>query len=294
MTGHNYFALIVATKNRPKDLHRFLVSVAEQDYQRREVIVIDQSTDEFARENENIVNRFHGEVVVRYRRSETTGLSRARNEGLALVQDAHIIAFPDDDCWYHPTLLRRVNDRFNEDPDLDILLGQYADPDIGSNPRFPREPRVLTPSTAFGSSVGLFFSADIFFETGARFDERIGAGTALPAAEELDVLLSALLTGYKGFYDPDIVVYHPIKQRSTLRQDIRAREAAHFYVFGKYLGLRDAAYNLRVIRRSLRLLIDAMHSERARTRAAGMINGYALAVRSRWRRRAERGDERNL
>ena len=98
------FSLIVCTRDRTEELKRFFVSIVNQVGDiRREIIVVDQNTDERLAP---IIQDFEDRLRIKYIRSGT-GLSRGRNLGLQCARGA-IIAFPDDDCAYPKTLLSDV------------------------------------------------------------------------------------------------------------------------------------------------------------------------------------------
>src|SRR5205085_12199555 len=115
-------------------------------------------------------------------------LSAARNVGLRLAIGA-FVAFPDDDCWYSPHLLTDVAQWFASNTAYDFVSGQYGEPAY-AHPGFPRMSMPITVTTVWecASSVTLFFRASVF-RAGFRFDERLGAGAALPAGEETDLVL---------------------------------------------------------------------------------------------------------
>lgn len=203
-------SLVVATVDRVEPLDRLLASVADQTGPSPEVIVVDQNPDDrlaatLARRREL------GIVHVRSPR----GLSAARNAGLARVTRA-IVGFPDDDCWYPEGLLASVVEWFERHPDAGFVAGSYGLPGRGAG-RMPRRPRAITPFSAPPrvASVSLFFRTAALETAGLQFDPRLGAGAALPAGEEIDLVLRALTAGVAGRYEPALKVYHPVERPST-------------------------------------------------------------------------------
>lgn len=270
--------LITATRNRAEPLRRLLASLVAQEFPDMHIILVDQSSESGVRQNKHLVDMFSDSLNITHIVSAGLGLSRARNEGLALVQGADVIAFPDDDCYYPPDLVKNVYRKFARCPWMDILLGQYAEPQEGYNPRFPQNAFRLNPFNAFGASVGFFFRGNVFLQSRIRFDERIGAGTAFPAAEELDVLLSALRMGHRAYYDPTVVVYHAVKSPLMEPELLSRVEIARSYVFAKQWGKHSLLFKVRVIGRTLRVAFQAIYKKNARSRLAGMVKGYGLAA----------------
>ena len=97
------FSLLLATVGRTAELERFLSSLDAQTYRNFDLIVVDQNPDERLAA---LVQSYAGRFPVLCVKS-TPGLSRARNAGLRYVS-GDVIAFPDDDCWYPPDLLRKA------------------------------------------------------------------------------------------------------------------------------------------------------------------------------------------
>lgn len=273
------FSLVVATKNRPEQLKRFLDSLSNQTFKDFEVVLVDQSIDSLSALIEEMVSKFEFTVV--YLRDTGKGLSRARNIGLEKAS-GKILAFPDDDCWYPPDLLERVFKIFEQDSDLILLSGAYSEPGRW-NPRFPRQPSRINLWNVFSriSSVTIFLRAEALGDI--RFDERIGAGTDLPAGEEMDFVIRILARGHKGVYDPNILVYHAIERTSnTLPESILQRERADAYVLMSN-ALRHRAFWLwlRLAARTGKGLLRTMRSDWERKVFKARLQGYRLALSGR-------------
>jgi GT2 family glycosyltransferase len=96
--GSELVSVIVCTHNGERTLRRCLEGIAELRYPRFEVIVVDDgSTDRSA--------AIAAEFDVRLISIEQSGLSAARNVGLAAAR-GEIVAYLDDDAWPDPDWLR--------------------------------------------------------------------------------------------------------------------------------------------------------------------------------------------
>jgi glycosyltransferase involved in cell wall biosynthesis len=96
--GSELVSVIVCTRNGASTLRRCLEGIAELRYPRYEVIVVDDgSTDGSAK----IASEFDVRVIS----IEQSGLSAARNVGLAAAR-GEIVAYLDDDAWPDPDWLR--------------------------------------------------------------------------------------------------------------------------------------------------------------------------------------------
>jgi GT2 family glycosyltransferase len=215
---------VVATVGRDDELTDLLESLRAQTYDRFDVVIADQNTDNRL---DPVLDAFPDLRVTRVR--SRRGLSRARNAALAQVT-GELVGFPDDDCTYPPDLLERLAARFVERPDLDGLSGRVADAAGVSPPRWSREPFAVRRAVVWHAacSATLFLRRTLVQSTG-NFDERLGlgSGTAMTSGEEIDYLLRALAQGAQVEYDPERVVLHPA--RLPDRRELRA------------LGMRDGA-----------------------------------------------------
>jgi len=275
-------SLVVATRDRPEQLARLLSSLSHQTAKRFEVIVVDQSKDYLAPEVEGIVLGYAKDFPVRYLRDLGKGLSRARNLGLMEAQ-GEVLGFPDDDCWYPDDLVERVLKTFEEHPDLGLLSGLYSEPGKW-NPRFPKRPSKITIWNVFSciSSVTIFVRRKALSGQ-PWFDERVGAGTDLPAGEEMDFAIRVLKGRYRASYDPSLIVFHEIERSSTMeRKSILRREQANTYVIARNaIKYRDPLLWARLILRMSKGVVLALRSDLNRQLLEARWQGFWLAFRER-------------
>ena len=274
------FDLIVGTVGRTEELESLLASLAGQSHGDFRVFVVDQNDDDRVRE---ILAR-HDDLAIEHLTSGR-GLSRARNAALAHAA-AELVAFPDDDCTYPPTLLADVAARFSADPQLDGLVGRTLDA-RGRVPERSRDDRaVLTDDNLWnrGSSAAMFLRRQLVERVGA-FDERLGVGSGTPAssAEEIDYLIRAVRNGARVEYDPSLVVRH----------ELRVDDPAKGVRDGRSVGylLRKHRYRARVVARMLArpiggtlLSLVRLDVAQARYYAAtlrGRVGGYLDESRSK-------------
>jgi len=231
------FSLVLGTMGRSSELQRFLHSLAQQTHSALQLIIVDQNQDDRVTE---VLKRVQLDFEVHHIRT-TPGLSHARNVGMR-VADGDVIAFPDDDCWYSPNLLKEVDDILSTAPHLDGVTGSSWD----ENGR-PSGGRLAAKS----GSIGLFdvwakgISYTIFLrkevcDAVGEFDETlgVGAGTAYGSGEETDYLIRALKAGKQLSYYSQLKVFHPNKDED--------RSAEKSYKYGAGMGrvLRKHRYPL--------------------------------------------------
>ena len=235
------FSLVMATLGRSVEIERLFNSLVNQTYKNFEVIVVDQNEDDRVAK---LVEQFRDRLEFVYVHSEK-GLSRARNVGLKHIH-GDLVAFPDDDCWYHPDVLAHVAGRFTADPSLRGLTGCSVDE--GGSPsqgRWATRPlrvdryRVWTCATSYT----IFLHREAVDMAG-RFDESlgVGSGSRWGAGEEVNYLLKVISGGVPVEYDPALQLYHP-EPLQQMDDKAYARTRLYNRGFGRVLRLNDfAAY----------------------------------------------------
>ncbi len=120
-------AVVIPTRNRPRDLIIAVRTVLEQTVLPQELVIVDQSTSD---ESERQVRALFAEraeaaaqVCLRYTLDPSiTGLTMARN--LALDQNhCAIVLFLDDDVEAEPDFIERLLEGYAEDPEVTGISG---------------------------------------------------------------------------------------------------------------------------------------------------------------------------
>lgn len=193
--GGQVISLVLATIGRTDDLDRLFGSLIAQTHQDYEVIVVDQNSDDRLVPHVDLALR--SGINISHLRQAEPNLSMARNLGVFKAK-GHIVAFPDDDCWYEPDSLARINSAFAGDPELGGLVALWVEQaesmgagqdgqhlDLGEWRRF---------RGGNASSISLFFRRNNLLML-QGFDECLGVGQWYGAGEETDLVLRALEAG---------------------------------------------------------------------------------------------------
>jgi glycosyltransferase involved in cell wall biosynthesis len=213
------FSLIVATVSRTKELRRLLESLTRQGFSDYEVILVDQNDDDRLHD---VIEEFADRVPL-LRISSPKGVSRARNNGLRMAS-GELIAFPDDDCWYSPGLLAKIDQWFRDHSKYSIFaVGAVDEEGVPSGNRWLQSSCDLHPINVFRTSFcsSLFFRWEALY--GNLFDEGIDRG------EETDLVLRILASGLCGRFDRNWHIGHP--RRDMLSNGIPTDRALS-YGFG--------------------------------------------------------------
>ena len=272
-------SLVVATRNRPEQFLRLVESLALQTVKDATVIVVDQSDAAIATRNAGALQLLDGVMPTICLRSEPRGLSAARNLALPLV-DREFVAFPDDDCWYHPRCIETVLRHFVSNGPVDLITGRYGD-----EPCVPSTEAAVAPLTAWNcirriNSVSIFVRTAVLQRSSAVFDRRLGAGSEMPAGEELDFVLTLLEGGASATYLPELVVGHPAPGRQPASA-VRGLSLASSYVIARHaLGASPILLPL-IAFGILKGLFRSLARPAWRPADLGRLRGYSIALRER-------------
>ena len=247
--------LVVATVGRTLELEDFLDSVAGQSYRGVRVLVVDQNDDDRL---DLILARFEDRLsIVRLR--SAPGLSRARNVGLAHVA-GDVVAFPDDDCRYPPSLLEDVIGAFTGHPEWAGLSVRALDSrGRSSSMLWDRSPGPVGRYSIWRRAIsfGIFLRSSAVDAIGG-FSEELGqgSGTVWGSGEESDFLLRVVEAGYEVYYEPALHVIHESPHPTLSLED---RHKAYGYGLGHGRVLRMHRYpRWFVALRVLQLLVGAV------------------------------------
>jgi len=205
-------SVVVCTRNRPVEAERCVRSILRSRYPSFECIVVDQSDDDRTEER---LGGMAAHGCVRYVRSGTRGLSRARNVG-ASVAEADVIACTDDDCEVATDWLANMVSAFDVDPAIGLVFGSVLpaphDPRHGFVPAYQRQGARLARRArdrrlvdGIGSCMGLRRSA---WAALGGFDPLLGAGARFESGEDMDLALRALMSGYWVYETQRAAVTH--------------------------------------------------------------------------------------
>jgi cellulose synthase/poly-beta-1,6-N-acetylglucosamine synthase-like glycosyltransferase len=187
-----------------------------------QVLVVDNTKGNH--ETESLSRQFCARYVI----EPVTGLSRARNRGLAEC-DTEIVAFLDDDAIPAPDWLGILMEPFaNEKTGAStgkVLTPESINKDCNDeNPRslnnqIPRWFEIATfGGMGLGSNIAL---RKLACKEPRLFDERLGRGAPFQIGEETYALARLLADGYTVVYLPSARVFHPPLTRDTIENEAR-------------------------------------------------------------------------
>jgi glycosyltransferase involved in cell wall biosynthesis len=224
-------SVVVCTRNRADQIVACVESILANRADHFELLVVDQSDD---RATESALACYASDPRFRHVLIPTRGLSRSRNEGIALTTGP-IVAFTDDDCRASDDWVENIDRIFSDDPDVGLLFGRVELPvgasDTGFGASFVpsrREYKDAFPPVGvpWGIGANMAFRREVFDRVGL-FDALLGAGGKFRAGEELDLTIRVLAAGFK------VVNAHEV---SLLHLGVREGEDASKLLHGYALG----------------------------------------------------------
>jgi GT2 family glycosyltransferase len=203
--GAHAISVVVCSRDRPQQLRDALPCILASLRPGDELVVVDSASRTPA------TVAVADELSVRCVRSPEPGLARARNAGLRATHKP-LVAFTDDDCYPDEAWLAAAARPFNE-PTVGVVTGLVRSnrPASLSNSTYDRPDRrvvnrVIDPER-LGHGANMTYRREALESIGG-FDERLGAGTRMRSAEDVDAFFRILEAGWTLVYDPEASVLH--------------------------------------------------------------------------------------
>jgi GT2 family glycosyltransferase len=221
--------VVVATRDRPVLLAEALAAIGPSLRDEDRLVVVDSASRD---PRVRAVAEASGAKVLR---CDQPGACRARNMGIGAASTP-VVAFTDDDCLPAPDWVTALSAAFATHPDAAFVTGRITlDEPISGRMQLGLSIHDVTVPAAVdaGSDVSkighganmAWRRADL--EALGGFDEGLGPGTRLRAAEDHDLFWRAVQAGMTGAYDPRAVVRH--RQWRGRREQL---DTAHGYGVG--------------------------------------------------------------
>lgn len=126
-------AVVIPTKNRPRDLAVALDSVVQQERPPDELILVDQSDEPIATESLSLLQEAlpAGARLVYVHDRSISGLVHAKDVGAGRAV-SEVVAFLEDDIELEPAYLRVIEQAFLADPGMVGCCGVVTNPPVSS------------------------------------------------------------------------------------------------------------------------------------------------------------------
>ena len=216
-------SVAISTLDRPDALARCLRSLADGTALPAEVVVVDQSPGETARQ---VVDAAQGLPRVVHVPQRRTGLSLGQNEAVARTTSA-VVAVLDDDCVADPGWVEAVSRVLGDERPVDVVGGRVLPLEDGGA-GLAVSSRTGTERLSFdrrdrpwdvGSGNNFAFRR-AWFERVGGCDPRLGPGSPGRGACDIDLFYRLMRAGARAAYEPELLVLH---ERATRGQRLARR-----------------------------------------------------------------------
>jgi GT2 family glycosyltransferase len=217
--------VVIPTRARGDRIVTTLRTLSRSDYHSFHVLVVDQSTTD---STEIAVKRL-ADPRVSYIHSSTSGISAALNRGIGAAA-GEMIAVTGDDCEVREDWLGNLVAPMAADHRIGIVFGNVLpaahDRAVGFVPGYERKAPLLASGLndahlLGGTSASMALRKSLWNRL-RGFDEMLGVGAPLRAAEDTDLTIRALLGGDLVYETPEAIVVHhgffPWEKQRTLIQ----------------------------------------------------------------------------
>jgi len=200
-------SFVVATFNRKEVLKQTLRLILQQDYEPKEIIVIDNNSEDGTAEM--MRSEFSAESLEYVRLSQNKGAAGGKNEGIRRANGKFIIITDDDALLESKDAAARIVKRFDEDAEVGLLSLKSLDFSTREIDRkeFPHVDKSLNADKEFETSyfvgTGHAVRREVVDKAGLYCDDFFPY-----AFEELDWSFRIIDAGFRIVYFPDVVVLH--------------------------------------------------------------------------------------
>jgi glycosyltransferase involved in cell wall biosynthesis len=235
--------IVICTRNRVDDLRKCLEAIARLDPKPDEVLIVDNTKGDKA------VEALALEFSVRYSIEPVSGLSRARNRGIA-ESKSEIVAYLDDDAMPAENWLEFLLLPF-ADREVAVVTGGTIEPGTSQGNRDTEPTRFLSNKDQHWFEIAAFGGLGIGTNMALRrsacldseiFDKRLGRGAPLQGMEEHYAYVHLLSLSYRAAHVPSAIVVHPFVQRNSLQEDV-----SHAIAYWLLLFLESPGHRLELL-----------------------------------------------
>jgi len=219
-----FFSIIIPLYNRPQEIDELLATLVTQSYTQFEVLVIEDGSSLKAKE---IVERYAGELDIRYFYKENAGQGFARNYGFERAKGDYFIIF-DSDCLIPQDYLEIVKDYL-----FDHHLDAYGGPDAAHESFTPVQKAISYGMTSIFTTggirgnkkhVGQFHPRSFNMGVSREVWEKAGGFKITRLGEDIEYSIRIHSLGFKIGLIPGARVFH--KRRTSL---IQFYKQIHFF-----------------------------------------------------------------
>jgi glycosyltransferase involved in cell wall biosynthesis len=271
-------SVVIPTHNRPEDLRRALLSVAEQSCHPAEVIVVDDGSEPPV-SRELIEEAGRGLNVSLYRNAVPAGGNRARNLGVEKAASPWI-AFLDDDDEFDRDKIRYLSEAIRSNPECDVIYHAADIRMVEERVSYRSQPRRFGPQDDVLSALLIrneIGGTSMVAVRKAKFLEVGGFDESFPALQDYEMWIRLASQGASFlFIDRALTRYHHMTGKRSITKSLSLYYDALARIDRKYQAHFSALGPGDMRRRDIARVRGVVHR--------ALVNGdIALAWKAQWR-----------
>lgn len=213
------YSVIVPVFNRPDEIDELLLSLTKQKYKNFEVIIVEDGSD---KKCDQIVEKYTGQLPIRYFYKENSGQGFSRNFGFEKAKGDYFVVF-DSDCLIPPHYFETVNRALNFHN-----YDAWGGPDRAHSSFTPIQKAISFSMTSFFTTggirgkknhIGRFHPRSFNMGISREVYEKTGGYKITRMGEDIEFSLRIINHGFKTGLIEDAYVYH--KRRTDFKQFYR-------------------------------------------------------------------------
>lgn len=211
------YSLIIPVYNRPDEVDELLQSLTTQTLRDFEVVVVEDGSDIPCHE---VVNRYAGQLDIKYFSKPNEGPGQTRNYGAERCQGEYLIVL-DSDCVLPPGYLQAVETELSERP-----CEAFGGPDRAHESFTPTQKAINYSMTSFFTTGGIrggkkqmdkkFYPRSFNMGVKASLYRELGGFSPMRFGEDIDFSIRIYKSGARCRLFPEAWVWH--KRRTDLRK----------------------------------------------------------------------------
>jgi len=228
-------SIIILNYKRLAALEQTIQSVVSQRYPRKEIIVVDNHSEE---DVETVVEKY-GPGLRLIALEANLGACGGRNAGIRAAQGEILITLDNDVGFLEPDALDKIAHILEDQPEYHMLAFQLRDPQAGQlrlrewcHPKDWRQFANASFPTHFFVEGAVAYRREVFDHAGLYFEP------LFVYHEGWDLALRVLDKGYRIRYTPEVQVYH------LMSPEGRANSRPHFLFTRNYIWIAYKDYPL--------------------------------------------------
>ncbi|HEV2488856.1 MAG TPA: glycosyltransferase family 2 protein [Candidatus Acidoferrales bacterium] len=231
--GSTRVSVIIPYYKRGEVFARGLDTVLSQDYENKEIIVVDNHSEDDLKQR--VLARQAGVKLIEL--PENEGACVARNTGGRAASGDIFVILDDDAGFMSPRELSKLVRILDNRPDVHVIAFQICDPVTGQlnlrdwcHPRYWKDFAQSEFETDHFGEGASAFRREVFEKTGGYY-EKLFYG-----AEGLDMELRIMDEGFKILYTPEVRVWHQVSGEA------RTNERQYYYFTRNYVWMAYRDY----------------------------------------------------